>query len=361
MNRRDFFRARPAAPAAADDPEITLLRFACGAMATVFEVLLPWGTPRADAAAAEALDLVDRLESQLTVYRDTSEVSRLNRLAAHAPVPVEPGLFELLTLAARITADTGGGFDLTAGPLVKAWGFFHRQGRVPDDMELADALARVGMRHVALDPDRRTVRYLRDGVEINLGSIGKGYALDRVGELLRRKHGVTAGLLNGGNSSVLAIGTPPTADPLRGCPGGWTVGLRDPARPEERLAIVRLRERAMATSAATYQHFAYNDRKLGHLLDPRTGRPAGYPLAGRGVALASAFAPTAAEADALATAFYVLGPEATRRYCAAHPEVAAVVLVDEPGAELEAVNLPPGDLTPAPARIATDHSPWDLA
>ncbi|HEY1380548.1 MAG TPA: FAD:protein FMN transferase [Gemmataceae bacterium] len=351
MNRRDFFQVRTAAGRAAADPspEITLLRFARSAMATVFEVLVPWGTPAAETAAADALDHIDRLEAQLTVYRDTSEVSRLNRLAGRAPVPVEPGLFDLLALAARITAETGGAFDVTAGPLIKAWGFFHRQGRVPDDAELADAMARVGTRHVALDPERRSVRYLRDGVEINLGSIGKGYALDRVGELLRRKHGVTAGLLNGGNSSVLAIGTPPND------PRGWTVGLRDPAKPEERLAIVRLRDRAMATSAATYQHFAYNDRKLGHLLDPRTGRPAA------GVAMATAFAPTAAGADALATAFYVLGPEATRRYCAAHPEVAAVVLVDEPGAELEAVNLPPGDLTPAPARIATDVSPWDLA
>src|SRR5262249_28270062 len=150
--------------------------------------------------AADALDHIDRLEAQLTVYRDTSEVSRLNRLAARAPMPVEPGLFDLLALAERITAETGGAFDVTAGPLIKAWGFFHRQGRGRDAAELADAMSRVGMRYVALDPERRSVRYLRDGVEINLGSIGKGYALDRVGELLRRTHGVTAGLLNGGNS-----------------------------------------------------------------------------------------------------------------------------------------------------------------
>src|SRR5437762_10718115 len=124
MNRRDFFRVRPAGPSLDDDPEITLLRFARGAMATVFEVLLPWGTQQADAAATAALDVVDRLEAQLTVYRDTSEVSRLNRLAGRAPVPVERGLFDLLTLAARLPAGTGGAFDITGGPLVKACGFF---------------------------------------------------------------------------------------------------------------------------------------------------------------------------------------------------------------------------------------------
>jgi thiamine biosynthesis lipoprotein len=348
MNRRDFLRVRAAASAPADEPEITLLRFARGAMATVFEVLLPWGTPDADVAASAALDLVERLESQLTVYRYTSEVSRLNRLAPHAPVPVEPGLFDLLSIAARITADTGGAFDVTAGPLVKAWGFFQREGRVPADAELTEALSRVGMGHVVLDADRGAVRFGRSGVEINLGSIGKGYALDRAGQLLRNRYGVESGLLNGGNSSVLALGSPPNDA------RGWSVGLRQPADPEQRLAVVRLRGRAMATSASTYQQFAYNGRRIGHLLDPRTGEPA------EGVAMATAFAPTAAEADALATAFYVLGPAGTRKYCEAHPEVAAVLLADEPGAELEAINLPPGDLAPAAARIAVDL-PWELA
>ncbi|HEX4589504.1 MAG TPA: FAD:protein FMN transferase [Gemmataceae bacterium] len=347
MNRREFFSV--SAPTATADPEIALLRFARTAMATVFEVLLPWGTPDAEGAAASAFDRIDGLEAQLTVYRDTSEVSRLNRLAAQAPVPVERGLFDLLMLAGRITAETGGAFDITAGPLIRAWGFFNRQGRVPDDAERAAAMETVGMKHVGLDARRRSVRFDRPGVEINLGSIGKGYSLDRAGDLLRRKHGITAGLINGGNSSVLAIGSPPND------PRGWTVGIRDPANPESRLAVVRLRNRALGTSASTYQHFGYNGRKLGHLLDSRTGRPA------EGVALASALAPTAAEADALATAFYVLGPDAARRYCESHPDVAAIVLRDEPGAELEAINLPPGDLVPAPACIASADSPWELA
>jgi thiamine biosynthesis lipoprotein len=176
-------------------------------------------------------------------------------------------------------------------------------------------------------------------VEINLGSIGKGYALDRAGEILKDRFGIDAALLNGGNSSVLAIGAPPNDD------RGWTVGLRNPAEPEERLAVVRLRDRAMATSAATYQHFGYNGRKLGHLLDPRTGRPA------EGVAMATAFAATAAEADALATTFYVLGPDGTRRYCESHPAVGAILLPDEPDAALESFNLPEGDLVHAPACI----------
>jgi thiamine biosynthesis lipoprotein len=356
MNRRELVHVRAAVrdsspEANAPGPlEISLLRLARRAMATAFQILLPWGTQDAGAAAENALDHIDCLEQQLTVYRDSSEVSRLNRLAAVAPVPVEAGLFDLLTLAARMTEATGGAFDITAGPLIKAWGFFSRQGRVPGEDELAEALAKVGMRHVSLDPERKAVRYARPGVEINLGSIGKGYALDRAGELLRNEWRVASGLLNGGNSSVLALGTPP------GDPAGWMVGLRHPWQPDRRLAVVRLRGRAMATSGAMYQHFEYNHKKLGHLLDPRTGRPA------EGVACATALAPTAAEADALATAFYVLGVEPTRRYCEAHPEFGAVLVPDGPDVGLEIVNLPPGDVAPAPAAvIATAESPWDLA
>jgi thiamine biosynthesis lipoprotein len=337
MNRREFLRVAPTAPVA--EPEVTLLRFARTAMATVFQVLLPWGTPRADSAAGAVLDCIDRLEAQLTVFRETSEVSRLNRLADRTVVPVEHTLFDLLTCATRLSEETGGAFDITAGPLVKAWGFYRRQGRLPTDAELAAAIDKVGMRHIAFDLAKRSIRYRRPGVEINLGSIGKGFALDQAAEILRCRRGIDAALLNGGNSSVLAIGAPPNDD------RGWTVGLRNPAEPDERLAVVRLRSRAMATSAATYQNFGYNGRTLGHLLDPRTGRPA------EGVALATAFAPTAAEADALATAFYVLGPDGTQQYCESHPGVSAIILRDEQGAELESFNLPPGDLILAPTCI----------
>jgi thiamine biosynthesis lipoprotein len=166
---------------------------------------------------------------------------------------------------------------------------------------------------------------------------------------LQSEFGIVSGLFNGGNSSVLAIGAPAND------PRGWSIGLRNPASPEERLGVVRLRGRALATSAATYQNFAYNGRKFGHLIDPRSGRPAA------GVAMASAIAPTAAEADALATAFFVLGLDGARRYCESHPDVSAIVLEDKRDAELEVINLPPGDLVLAPARIASNESFWESA
>src|SRR5439155_26895041 len=124
-----------------------------------------------------------------------SEVMRLNRLAPKHDVVVEQGLFDLLRLAERVTTETAGAFDVSAMALIRAWGFFRGPKRVPPPDEIADALAKVGMRHVRLDADRRTVRYLRPGLEINLGGVGKGYALDRVASRLRQARKICSVLL----------------------------------------------------------------------------------------------------------------------------------------------------------------------
>jgi thiamine biosynthesis lipoprotein len=347
MNRREFLSPRRLAsvagpvlaladeleslpPEEAPSQQPVHLRFARKAMATTFEVILPFGAPSASASAQAALDEIDRLEAQLTVYRDSSEVSRLNSRAAQHPVRVEANLFELLALAATLHRETEGAFDVSVGALIKAWGFFRRSGRVPTPQERAQVAERIGMQHVRLDPQRQTVAFLRQGLELNLGSIGKGYALDRAAALLQamppqpqphspgEERGVGA-LLHGGHSSILAIGNEG--------PGthGWTVGLSDPQRPECRRALVRLRNRALATSAITHQHFEHEGKKLGHLLDPRTGWPAD------GMLSASVTAPTATVADALATAFFILGIDKAKAYCEAHPEIgAALIAADAP-------------------------------
>jgi thiamine biosynthesis lipoprotein len=344
MNRRHFLHPRRAAAAAghvlgaldvlepphavaAPPRETALLRLGRRAMATQFEIVLPFDSEAALAHGQEAFDVLDRLEDQLTVYREHSEVCRLNRTAFQAPMPVEEGLFGLLQLAARITEETDGAFDVTAGALIKAWGFYRGPRRMPADAERAAALEHTGMRWVRLDPERRTVAFERRGLEINLGSIGKGYALDCVGGHLAATGKFPAVLLHGGRSSVYARGSPDDD------PRGWLVGISHPWEPGRRLAEVWVRDRSLATSAATFQHLEHKGKKLGHVLDPRTGWPAS------GMASATAVAPTGAEADALSTAFYVGGVELARRYCAAHPEVGAILLPEGDGAELVFLNL----------------------
>jgi FAD:protein FMN transferase len=305
----------------ASPPQTYLIRVGRRAMACEFEVLLNAGQ-YADGTemAVMALDLVDRLESQLTVFREESEVSRLNRSAFEGEVEVEPRLFELLRLAVEIHGRTAGAYDVTSGPLSRMWGFHRRAGRMPTDAELVETLRRTGSRHLALDPRRGTVRFLVPEMEINLGSIGKGHALDRCAELLE-SHGLADFLLHGGQSSVLARGS-------RGLSAneGWWVGLRHPLRPGQRLAEIRLRNRGLATSGTGTQFFIHEGRRYGHLLDPRTGRPAESLLS------TTVLAPTAAEADALSTAFYVMGYEPALEYCHAHAGLAAVLVKPGPRA-----------------------------
>jgi thiamine biosynthesis lipoprotein len=329
MHRRDFLDPRhvavaatpllgaavdESAPLAAPAEEIALLRLGWRAMATTFEMVVPFQTPEAQCAGREAFELLDALEEQMTVYRDTSEVCRLNRLAWRRAVRVEARLFHLLALAARIHAGSDGAFDVTAGALIKAWGFFRGPRRVPADAERIEALARVGMQHVEMDEQRRTVRYHRPGLEVNLGSIGKGYALDRMGELLAKRWKIPAMLLHGGSSSVYARGNPHHDG------RGWRVRIRHPWMQDRILADVWLRDQGLGTSAATFQYLEHEGKKLGHILDPRTGWPAS------GLASVSVIAPTAAEADALSTAFYVGGIDVARRWCEAHPGTGAIVL-----------------------------------
>ena len=324
MNRREFLHphrlANVAAPVLGVADELqeseapssapAMLRFGRRAMATTFEVILPFDASAAHECAEAALDEIDRLEAQLSVFRETSEVSRLNLKAAHDPVRVERNLFDLLTLAKKLHRDTEGAFDVAVGALIKTWGFFNRSGRLPTPQEREAVRQRIGMSHVVLDAARQTVFYDRQGLEINLGSIGKGYALDSAAKFV----GPRNCLMHGGHSSFLALGN--EAYEKR----GWSIGLTDPERPQCRRALVRLCNRGMATSAATHQHFVHEGKKLGHLLDPRTAWPA------EGMLSATVTAPTAAEADALATAFFILGVDKARVYCDAHRGIGAALI-----------------------------------
>jgi len=288
-------------------------------MGSYFEVRLSARTPGAVELASRALDLIDDLERQLTVYSNDSEVSRLNATAHLGPVKVEPGLFGLLEHAVALGEATQGAYDVTSGPLSIAWGFFRGPRRVPDPETLADARARTGQGHLILDRRRGTVAFDRPGIVINLGSIGKGYAIDRAVDVIRGHWWPTSALVHGGRSSLYALGSPP------GRFGGrWEVALHNPFDPESPLGTIRLRDRGMGTSGDSFQHFEIDGRVFGHILDPRTGEPA------IGPASVTVLAPTAAEADALSTAFYLLGPEASASFLAEHPEAAAIFVEEGP-------------------------------
>jgi len=293
--------------------------------------------------AVRALELLDALEDQMSVYRAHSEISRINQRAAIEPVEVEPRLFGLLQLAYQLCSATQGAFDITSTPLSRAWGFWRREGRFPTDEERCAAVRLVDWRQVRLDPTHRTITFLRPGVEINLNAIGKGYALDRCADYLLHTDSLTTDadclkdfVIHGGQSSILARGS-------RSGYRGWTVTLRNPLRPEQRLREIVLHNAALGTSGSGTQFFYHQGRRYGHLIDPRSGFPA------EAVLSATVVAPTAAEADALATAFYVMGWEATAEYCGRHPHIGALLVLpgERAGAiEVRSIGIPPSDTQP---------------
>ncbi len=276
---------------------VTLARHA---MATRFELVLHGDDAIAlRAAGEEALNEIDRLENQLSLYRPGSEIAQLNARAAREAVRVTPELFALLQHAQQLHAETQGAFDITIAPLVRCWGFMGGTGKMPTAEQVAEARARIGMQHVQLDAENRTVRFARDGVMLDLGAIGKGYAVGQAAEVLRET-GITSALIHGGTSTVFAIGQPPDGE-------SWKVAIETPPGVTVARDIwpgaVSLRDEAMSVSAVWGRFFEADGRMLGHVIDPRNGQPVNRAL------LTVVVLPSATETDALSTALLVLGAE----------------------------------------------------
>jgi thiamine biosynthesis lipoprotein len=314
-NRREFLagqavRAETEPPGPPSRGPTLMLRTT--AMATDFDVILnPDGPEQQLAAASAALDEVQRLEAQLTVYRDDSELSALNRTAHERPVTVESKLYELLRRGGEIHRLTNRAFDHAAGAIIQLWQQCRRERRIPDAAEITATLSISGMQHVLFDDGRQTISFDQSGVAFNLGAIGKGYAVDRAGEILNRD-GVADWLVHGGKSSVLAQGKHAGHD-------GWPVGLQNPLLPDRPYLTLLLKNAALSTSGTAVQWFRHAGKRYGHILDPRTGWPVETMLS------VSVIAPDAALSDALATAFFVLGVEKALECCDNFPEVGVIL------------------------------------
>jgi len=296
------------------------------AMATRFELVLHGDDPVAlRAAGEEALDEVARLENQLSLYRPGSEIAQLNARAAREAVQVSPELFALLQHAQRLHAETDGAFDITIAPLVRCWGFMDNQGRMPSLEAIADARAKVGLAMVQLDSVKRTVRFVRDGVMLDLGAIGKGYAVERGAELLREA-GVTSALFHGGTSTVCAIGRPPEAD-------AWMVVIEKPPASAGNLSfpdlsLVRLTDESLSVSTVWGRQFQSDGQNFGHVIDPRTGQPVD------GAWLSAVALSNATETDALSTALLTLGAIGVERLASLRSGLRALVVTRSGGLEI---------------------------
>ena len=284
-------------------------RFCHEAMATTFEVVVVYDDDRyARQAAAAAFDEVDRLEGELSRFIENSDISRINNLPANQPLRLGLDAFECLQLSCRIYAETNGAFDITIGSLLSLWRNEDGTPRTPSQEELNLACQHTGTHLLQLDEDEHTVQLLASQVQVDLGGIGKGYAVDRVAELLR-EWSIDIALVSGGYSSVLALDGPAGTK-------GWPLTLSNPDNRKQILARPCLQGRALSGSGI---------QKGRHIIDPRTAQPVKNKRA------AWASAPDAATADALSTAFMVMGPDEIRQYCSRHPDILAMIMLEGEG------------------------------
>jgi thiamine biosynthesis lipoprotein len=298
------------APTAAPAPRSVAWR--ARTMGTVGQVTVVTADSAATTPAAQAaLRAFQHVDSLMSNWTQTSAVARLNREAAQRAVVTDPEVALVLDEALRVAAVTGGAYDVTIEPLVRLWGFLGGIPHVPPQAEIEALLPRVGYRQVSVERASATVRFASNGVQVDLGGIAKGYAVDRAVAQLSAA-GVRDALVDlSGN--MRPLGQPPQRD-------SWTVGVRDPRGRVPFFATVQLRGRSIATSG-NYEQFVMQDgRRFGHVLDPRTGWPVD------GLLSATVVAPTALEADAWDTGLLVLGPRAAAALAQQRPELQVVLV-----------------------------------
>ena len=263
-------------------------------MGTIFEITA-YGADREETVRAveQSFAAIRRADKTLSHYRAESDLMRLNGSASQGAVTVGPDLYRVLEEALRFARLSEGAFDVTVGPLVKLWSEAAERDRAPSGQEILEAGKRVGSAKVELLPQRQ-VQFAQEGLEITLGAIGKGWAVDQAVAVLKRR-GIRHAFVSAGTSTVFALGDDGSGD-------GWEVSVRNPIEGDP-LATFRIRDQAVSTSAAYERFWEIAGNRFGHILDPRSGQPAA------GMLSATVVAPTATAADALSTAAYVMGVE----------------------------------------------------
>jgi thiamine biosynthesis lipoprotein len=237
------------------------------------------------------MDEMRHIDETMSVYKPTSEVSKVNALAATQPVKISPELFKLLTTALEYSRITEGAFDITYASVGYMYDF--RERKRPTEQQIQSALPAVNYQHVLLDAATSTVRFSQPGVRIDLGGIAKGYSVDCGIEILRER-GFTHALVNaGGDSRVLGdrFGKP------------WIIGIRHPDHPDQVITRVPLTDSAFSTSGDYERYFDEDGVRYHHIIDPHTGHSASK------VRSATIIAPTATRTDGLSKTAFVLGPD----------------------------------------------------
>ncbi len=257
-----------------------------------------------------------RVDASLSMFNDTSTVSRINSGLSTQTDPLFRAVFKL---SQKVNAETDGAFDVTVAPLVNAWGFGFKSGEMPTDAQIDSIRTLVGSHLISLEKEQIVKK--QPGVMLDFSSVAKGYGVDRVAALLRNC-GIDDFMIEIGGEMIVH-GQHPEGRP-------WRVGISKPTdslATEDLQTRLTLRNAAMATSGNYRRFYVRDGRRYAHTIDPKTGQPVQHELLS-----ATVFAPDCATADAYATAFMVLGLEGAKRVLAKHTELSAyLIYTDEEG------------------------------
>ncbi len=273
-----------------------------------------------DAKSAERMmervrSACERVDAEMSNWKQDSMLNQVNRDARKGAAPVSSAdLYRCIRLAYEFAKNTEGAFDPTVGRLMQAYGFRPVRPRVPNEVELAAAMDHSGWDKIQIFPETRSVRFLDPGLELDLGGIAKGYAVDVAARNFALP-GIRSGIIDlGGTVYAWGVPEPDLA---------WQVVIRDPGLPDGNTGIVLLQDRAVATSAIYENSFTVDGVTYGHILDSRTGRPADTDIIA-----ASVISDSAAEADALSTAFFVAGSQGAAAMLQRARRIEAILLVE---------------------------------
>ena len=261
-------------------------------------------------ASEAAFAEMTRLDAIMSNWKENSEISEVNRSPEGKWIPVSKELFEVISRGLDISKSTGGAFDITVGKLLNLWGFYTSSPKKPLKEEIDNALKSVGYKLIELNPEKHSLFFKKPGIEIDLGGIAKGYILEKGFESLKG-YGIKAGLING-SGDIYVWGEKP-GDKL------WNIAVEDPINREKPLTILSVTDTAIFTSGDYERRFIEEDGVFHHILDPKTGMPAGDC---RGVTV---IGKSINEVNGLSSAVFILGHEKGISFAEKLPNVEAVV------------------------------------
>lgn len=271
-----------------------------------------------------ALDEMERMDRIMSNYKNNSELSQLNKEAGKSPAPCQEELLDVLLQSHYYSELSGGAFDITVSPIVALWGFFHEKGHVPPDKEIEKLLPAISYKNIIInknaDPKKpSTVFFKNTQTQIDLGAIGKGYAVDKALGIMKN-FGINNACINlGGN--IYVLGTPPDKN-------AWKIGIQHPRDNNEILGYLELKNEATATSGDYERFFEFKGKRYSHIINPLTGRPVSGTIA------TTIVAPTSTQVDALSTSVFVLGHEKGLELIKKIPNTDALIAYEEKGGKI---------------------------